>query len=364
MELPLEKTVLRLIDVAERLGVGLAAPWQMRRDARARAEVRRIEAIADEKLAIEIQKLKAESLNNSINNLKQPQISNALIGQENNQKEDFKEPANVPAMILQSGEQLINHAVNVEKVRLAENFLKLREIYREAEEIFDKINFQEHVDIDGQINNGWLAAWKMGAQTADNDDSKTLWAKILLEQILQPNKFSKRTLNILNEMSEKDAELLYKASGLVFKDMYYGNFGDNSEQMVSYYDLLELEDANLFSSVGSFNNLPIHPVHDVSGKYIVRIARDDGVSVIFYKNHSTQMDFRVIKLTKSAQELISVGGFGINIDAIRLFGLHYQKKYAGDVVGVVCARVSQVPDGDGFLPVEIIEHLFPPKTAE
>lgn len=89
----------------------------------------------------------------------------------------------------------------------------------------------------------WISRFIDSAKYVTESEIKDLWAKVLAGEILQPNTVSLRTLDVLKNMSKKDAELFMKVMPFIINNSYILK---NTELLakygISYDDILKLDE--------------------------------------------------------------------------------------------------------------------------
>lgn len=69
---------------------------------------------------------------------------------------------------------------------------------------------------DAPVDSDWLIRFFNSVEDISNEQMQYLWGKILAGEIKQPNTFSMRTLNLLRNLTQKEAELFKKISPYIF----------------------------------------------------------------------------------------------------------------------------------------------------
>lgn len=107
------------------------------------------------------------------------------------------------------------------------------------------------------LDEDWINRYFNIIGDVSNDDLKTIWSKILSEEIKQPGKYSLRTLECLRNISKSEAELFGKIANYIIKyrNVYYlPNEKELLESVKIYYDsILKLDEASLINSSSNVN---------------------------------------------------------------------------------------------------------------
>ena len=83
---------------------------------------------------------------------------------------------------------------------------------------------------DDPIDQDWLIRFFNSVEDISNEQMQCLWGKILAGEIKQPNSFSMRTLNILKNLTQREAELFTHLSPYIFTCP-----GNNQKSIVDYF---------------------------------------------------------------------------------------------------------------------------------
>lgn len=205
----------KLIDVVSS-GVGsVTAPWVIRREAEAKAGAIKI-----------IAKAQAEA------------------------KEIYKKTGDIEV----AGESEIGKAI--------ESKLQFQEQKRLAniKSIVAKTKEKLPVEISGErVNDDWSARFFANVQDVSTEELQEIWASILAGELETPGRTSLRTLDILKNMSKKDAELFEKA--MKYRIAYFifwepDSMNDDMNLDINYGDMLYLEECGLLQ-MGSFLVFPM-----------------------------------------------------------------------------------------------------------
>lgn len=111
---------------------------------------------------------------------------------------------------------------------------------------------QETVVSNEPVDNGWMSRFMNSVGDVSNKDLQELWAKILAEEIKQPDSVSLRTLNVLSNLSKQEAELFMKYCPfvLVEKDGNFCIIKDREIEKtynIKFDDIFKLDECGLLS---------------------------------------------------------------------------------------------------------------------
>ena len=125
----------------------------------------------------------------------------------------------------------------------------------------------------------WTNRWVDGAQNVDSEELQRLWGKILAGQIKSPGQTSLRTLSILRDMTQKEAQdflnlMHYRIWTFILKKEVLKVLGERSINLITHFS-----DIGLLRGFGVSPNLIIQDdgtlTHEHCG-YILRIAGQPG----------------------------------------------------------------------------------------
>ena len=131
----------------------------------------------------------------------------------------------------------------------ANNFLN---IAKKADEFYSEMNLSNSNEI---YDFDWFFRFYEAASTVSDAAMQKLWAKILAGEVSEPSAFSFKTIDILKDISKKDAELFIKVCSCSFalgNTMYlpredeYHNAND-----VLYEDIMKLNELGLMFNDGT-----------------------------------------------------------------------------------------------------------------
>lgn len=101
----------------------------------------------------------------------------------------------------------------VQEVRRQEN---IETIVDSAAKLLPETVSEEPVDPD------WMSRFFADAADVSDEHLQKIWAKLLAQEVAEPNACSRRTLSVLKEMSRKDAERFEQLCGFVWYDGKHG----------------------------------------------------------------------------------------------------------------------------------------------
>lgn len=198
------------------------------------------------------------------------------------------------------------------------------ELQREIniEKIADKaydILLEKTQQLKETVSQDWMFKFITSAQDVSEETIQTLWAKILANEILKPNSFSLRTLNVLKNMSKNDALLFEKiCSCIINNDFVPNELLILKKYGITYKDIVSLDEYGLVNSSGTaVTNFNITTTNKMLFKNDLWVCA---------ANNPSKISLLCFPLTNVAKEIKSI----INIDINEKFLLEYAQKISDD----------------------------------
>ncbi len=167
------------------------------------------------------------------------------------------------------------------------------------------------------VDEDWTTRFFDIVQDVSNDDMKNLWGRILAGEVEQPNSYSKRTLELLRNLSKDEADLFVKVSQFVLKYNDYFIFNGKNNKLtqfnITYSDIAKLTEIGLLQA-GTF----------VQKQFLTQ-NQDRKVGLIYgsivvildIKANTPQTDIPISVLSKAGEELLSLVDIKPNIEYIK-----------------------------------------------
>lgn len=192
---------------------------------------------------------------------------------------------------------------------------------------------------DHQPDPDWTARFFDCVQDVSSGDMRKLWAKLLSGEVEEPGRASLRTLDILRNMTKRDAQIFASACSFVISDfIYYPNKYQSEFQELSLRNIMHLESIGLLNGhslvtrrLEIIDNVEYFPYHNQ--KNILKISS---------KENSKTIQIPAIPITDSGQELCRVVDSAFREDYLKSFSVFLRKNNCE----VSYARVIKIhPDG-------------------
>lgn len=305
--MPGEDLLKRLWETIEKTGAGLASPWQIRREGKARADVRRHELLveAQTKAAIDAWKRGDASLRAGDSGLLQvAHIAPPLLAAPSADTAASAEGA----LAIDAARELphfVEHSLTRAAVTEAEQTINLRAAIREAEEIIADAAAPPKTDPNAPPPaDDWVSAWREGAERVSDEELRKLWARLLVDEVVSPGAFSLRTLGFVRTLGHADAHLIRRlAQFVVDGDKIFKTPKSLEASGLDFNKLLHLEEIGLLSGVSGVGGLQVR--YDVPARNRLLISFR-GRAELFYTEQRKQFSMPFYKLTSVGAEMIKL----------------------------------------------------------
>lgn len=291
------KAVIKLLDVLQVGLGGIFAPWQRVRMAKAESESMRLLAGGRIEVAVIEQQGQA-----SLNKLREQalDISASIVPVESG-----AEP---------SAPRLTERSFKRFEYQEAKRQLNLETISAHTfNRLIDSDASEEPVDPD------WVARYFENAKDVSDSEMQRLWASLLAGEIVQPGKFSLRTLDTLRNMTTSEAKALIEIGACSTKD---GTFylPDDKAQDVNVRDALTLPANSLANLVEAGLLHPGHrnvwPRHNEE----LVILEYPGYRVSFsFSEDAKVWGLSLYRLTQAARDLLGIQDGSFNREFLDRF---------------------------------------------
>lgn len=166
---------------------------------------------------------------------------------------------------------------------------------------------QEQTVSDDPLEEDWIKRFFNIAEDISNEEMQLLWGRILAGEIKQPKSFSLRALELLKNLSKKEAEVFTKFVELKIKSgnntfVYNQDNGEFLEKEfgINFNDRLLLNELGLISSENNLE-LGFPPTGDSKMTHLLEYGKK-GIAI--YRNENTpKQPIKVLAFTKTGEEL-------------------------------------------------------------
>jgi hypothetical protein len=323
---PGEELLIKLWGTVEKLGTGLLSPAQIRREGKAKAEVRRYEMLQEAQAQLDIEDLVSRRKYLSADGsllpglpidpqllLSPPQADTArtLVHRP---AETIESP---PLDLRDETKDLVFRAGVARDLRALEHLVNLRNVVRMAEEEVETeapssaVNGSDPAaepESKGEhISNEWLENWREGAEKTSDEDIRRLWARVLAGEIKERGAFPLRVLTFLRTLDHSDAQLIARAAPYVIDRKRIAHLpGILDAADLPLGKLLELNDMGVLGEHQGLNwQVQVSP-----GQIWPIVLHQD--TALLVKNHTAaQKAFTQVSLpvTRIGEAILRLGSF-------------------------------------------------------
>lgn len=180
---------------------------------------------------------------------------------------------------------------------------------------------------DSAVDTDWTIRFFDIIQDVSDDEMKTLWSRILAGEVKTPNSYSKRTLELLKNLSKEEATLFVKIAQYVLQEedfFIFRGINDNLEKFgISYSDIAKLTEIGLIQS-GSFVNMDFNNPEKIKSE--VGISYGNLILLLKMDDTIDKVSIPVYCLTTAGIELYKLIDVKPNIDYIRELNKEIKKE--------------------------------------
>ena len=316
MDCPGEKLIIKLWETLVEKGIGsLLTPGQIKREGRARNEVRRQELLIlaqAETDAAEIRagRMRFDSNNGTLHQIKsvseEIKFSRSSDLTHDKSMLDFKSLTSVSKA--NKVAEAVRNEININKAI----------IYAE-----ERLASDSQLPPEDKIDDDWLFMWRDHAEKTSTEDLQKLWGAILAGEIKSPGTYSLRTLDFLRRLSKSEAEKIAKLACFAINDLLILITGDYLQnQGLSFRELLKMQEIGVLSGIQT-GNKPIIEYETTMpevGQYIRPFCSNGKALIVKHDDPAKVLSLNVYLFTDVGAQLLKLGDFLPDIQYLRLVG--------------------------------------------
>lgn len=322
---PGENALIRLWDTVERIGTGLASPLQIRREGKARADVRKYEMLAEAEARREIEEIAGGRLGfdqaGHLTSITANTSDRPLLAAPNSPTQEkciVPEPETPSVNVSPETQELLFRARVANGLEGLRRLTNLRATVRQAEE-----EMESGVEIESEtpdpINEDWLSSWREGAERVSQADLQRLWARILKSEVSRPGAISLRTLLFMRGLDKVDADLISQLGPFVLDgEVVIVKREALKREGMGTDELLSLEDMGVLSGVtAGFTGL--QRTMEVSREKSEAVQLPGGEAIVVRAAKETRISDQCYVVTRVGREVLALGNFEPNetyLDAV------------------------------------------------
>ena len=202
-----------------------------------------------------------------------------------------------------------------------------------ADKAYDSLKDYKEVTNNEEVSLDWITRFISYAQNISDTKMQELWAKILAGEVINPNSFSFKTLEILNNMTQNDARIFYKICWLTIDKMFVPNEIYLLEKYgITYDNILEMDELGLINSSAT-----IGKIFENTNKKTKIFETNHFLCL---SNHSGRFSLQIFKLTTYAIQLLKIINYEENDDFILNYAKLIKNKFKN--IGVTLHKINGI----------------------
>ena len=277
---PGEKLLIRLWETVAEKGVSaLLRPWQMRREGRALADLRREDSLSLAQTELDVEDIRSGR--------KSFDASHQLV--------ELHEQASPLAVMHRNRDaREIRGEVNVSKAILSAEAALADDPQAPPARTVDE---------------DWLFRWRDAASLVSSEELQALWGRVLAGEIKSPGSFSLRTLEFLKNISHEEALQIAKLAPFVLSNSHI--FNDKKlldSEGITFSFLLDLQNLGITCGVDS-NGLLLQAPSDNPDMFKSVLSSHDRALLVTHEDASKTLRLRSYGLTSLGQQICELGSF-------------------------------------------------------
>ena len=301
MDFPGEKLVIKLWETLAEKGVGsLLTPWSVRREGRARNELRREELLMLAQADVDAADIRA--------GLKRLYEDGTLrLITDNPEVVHSVSPEHLPEIDRKLGlPTLAQAAMSIGAAEIARNEINASKAVIFAEELLAN---DAQLPPDRSVEQDWLFTWREYAGKVSTEDLQRLWGSVLAGEVKSPGKYSLRTLEFLRGLSRAEAELIAVLARYVVESRIIRSEKQYLEgHGINFGTLLRLQELGVVSGVEAIG-LTTQYKTTMPGKFVRPLRSHGKVLVVEHEDPEKVMALEVYNLTAVGGQIVDLGTF-------------------------------------------------------
>lgn len=312
-----EKLLIKLWETLAKDGIGsLASPWQIRREGKAHAEVRRDEMLILAQAEVEVQQIK--------------QGKKKLLPDGRLVTISGKDPAT----------EEVDFLGRLEPTMSLEDFSEKIESQKKADELQQEININKTINLaeeellrtqqepsDKEVDSDWLHRWRDNAKNTTSDELRQLWGRTLAGEIKSPGSFSLRTLEFIKNLSQEEALAIAKLGQFaVGRSIFKVPLLEKEGIDLSF--LLQMDDLGILNGVqgGQISGLELSIPSREPSKYSNVLINRNRILLIESEDSSKKLSLGCYQISKIGAEVLSLGDFSASEAYMRAIAAMIKQK--------------------------------------
>lgn len=220
-------------------------------------------------------------------------------------------------------------AITIERIqdRLIHKELRRQENIDNVTQIASQQLSQEETVSEEPVDEDWTTRFFNIVEDVSDEEMQQLWGRILAGEVKQPKSYSLRTLELLRNLSKREAEVFTRASNLVISSwnspfLFRGKESEFLDKFnLNFEDKLLLTETGLLQSDTNITRGLLQANVDnltyfESGKYIIKT---------FKKANTADNRIEILRFTKIGEELLNLMNPNPSADYIKEFCLRIEE---------------------------------------
>ena len=187
----------------------------------------------------------------------------------------------------------------------------------------------------------WLFRWRDAAGAVSSDELQHLWGQVLAGEVKAPGSFSLRSIEFLRTISKHEADLIERVSRFVWTDIIYREKEALDERGITFQLLLEMQDLGLISGVEAETITRTLTTNGPDRFYNAILAKDSRIMFVEHTDPTVTLAIPVYKVTAMGAQIFKLSAQPLDLDYMR----HVGRKICGDGYSVKLGRYALRDDG-------------------
>lgn len=314
MTWPGEALLIKLWETLAEKGIGgLLKPWQVKREAIAQIEVRRLELVA-----LADAEREAEEIRSGRMKLSESNIALALpspVSDKHSGRKELESPFDARRVVDISTANLISDSIRRE-VNVAKAIS-----HAEAELKEDTQTPPDH-----NMDDDWLYRWRDYAGLVSSEELQSLWGRLLAGELKSPGSFSFRTLDFIRNLSPDEAKRIARLSRFVITS-FIARSQENllKEEGIPFSELMRLQDLGVISGVEALGlNMQLTSMQPA--EHFIRVLISHGHAlVVTHDDPNKIFNISVFAVTEIGRQVLRLGKFETHLNYLKAVGEELKK---------------------------------------
>lgn len=301
MHSPGEKLLLRLWETIAEKGIGsLLKPWQIRREGRARIDVR-----GEEVVALAQAERDAEDIRSGRKRLATNGRLLALPPATTPSVQQLVETLAHERATLRAATQTVSDNLFADAIRREVNVAKAV-LVAEGE-----LEEDPQEPPSRSIDDDWLFRWRDFASAVSSDELQALWGRVLAGEIKSPGTCSLRTLEFLKNISKPEAMEIAKLAPFVVGNMIFrGDEALLDSEGITYGFLFRMQELGVVAGVEAKQlTCTLKTMKLESRRFEVGLASHGRGLIVTHDDPAKEFRLHVYQLTSIGRQIMRLGAF-------------------------------------------------------